>query len=57
MDRMTMNDACDEIFNSRLPAYLLAPPARFVEMPCECVDCGIELDNGEDSRCEDCCGD
>jgi hypothetical protein len=51
---MTMNDLCDEVFNSRLPGYITCRPYRMHEEPCECRECGAPLDSGEDTHCEDC---
>jgi hypothetical protein len=54
--RMTMNDLCDEIFNSRLPGYQTCPPfpGMFREPPCECHECGAPLESGDETHCEDC---
>lgn len=53
MDRMTMNDACDEIFNSRLPAELRVPRVRY-HWPTTCTRCGTDLEDGSSLLCDDC---
>jgi hypothetical protein len=54
MDRMTVNDLCDEIFNSRLEPWQTCRPYRVAEEPLACRECDAPLDSGEDTHCEDC---